>query len=357
MTGSKAGKGVPQKRSRRAKHKVEEADAQVQELEAEQERLHRVNIDLSDRNSILEKYLQLKDSPEVTAEEWWLDPSTRNFIYSVFEPDKTITFTVCESRPLKLNGAEIAALPQEQYMMLFKMFVDAFQAAIMACKGEYVRGTPMAERLDRLCFESGALRCIAAISHPSKKFSYHLAVSAATSSAQATELYRGILKAIQLTPNQRQQMLELRRRFLRRYGAILQDRQRIAGRLQAIYPQGEFNHQSAYQYLETSKAVEELQKNLCAETCNFLQFQVIMWKNCLNPLQGALTFCRCSPQYNLDLIYLVNIIAEEEGAPSVADITGRPLLTSEDFGGEDLLAIKKLAEARIDCCIQPNGAT
>jgi hypothetical protein len=97
---------------------------------------------------------------QVTAEEWWLDPSTRNFIYSVFEPDKTITFTVCESRPLKLNGAEvgcaghiqtdlantddmttswsfsmciicgsecgstalqIAALPQEQYMMLFKV--------------------------------------------------------------------------------------------------------------------------------------------------------------------------------------------------------------------------------------------
>lgn len=177
----------------------EEADAQVQELEAEQERLHRVNVDLSDRNSLLEKYLQLKDSPEVlgcvhqpshvrgidciatwlsclgstadvsaavcgvlqvTAEEWWLDPSTRNFINSVFEPDKTITFTVCESRPLKLNGAEvgcaehrrcslthstvkasrrlfsmrtvcgsnsgptglqIAALPQEQYMMLFKV--------------------------------------------------------------------------------------------------------------------------------------------------------------------------------------------------------------------------------------------
>lgn len=46
--------------------------------------------------------------------------------------------------------------------------------------------------------------------------------------------------------------------------------------LQAIYPQGEFNHQSAYQYLETSKAVEELQKNLCAETCNFLQFQVLL---------------------------------------------------------------------------------
>lgn len=94
----------------------------------------------------------------MTSEEWWLDPSTRNFIYGVFEPDKTITFTVCESRPLKLNGAEvsleshsphgvansiaadlpcammqlvadkvfewflqIAALTQEQYMMLFKV--------------------------------------------------------------------------------------------------------------------------------------------------------------------------------------------------------------------------------------------
>jgi hypothetical protein len=38
-----------------------------------------------------------------------------------------------------------------------QMFVDAFQAAIMAGKGECVRGSPLAKRLDRLCFESGAL--------------------------------------------------------------------------------------------------------------------------------------------------------------------------------------------------------
>jgi hypothetical protein len=36
----------------------------------------------------------------------------------------------------------------------------------------------------------------------------------------------------------------------------------------------------------------------------------------------------------------VNIIAEEDGAPSVADIIGRPLLAAEDVTGEDLLAIK-----------------
>lgn len=49
---------------------------------------------------------------------------------------------------------------------------------------------------------------------------------------QAVETWRGILKAIQLTPEQRRQMLELRRRFLRRCGTVLQDRQRIAGQLQ-----------------------------------------------------------------------------------------------------------------------------
>jgi hypothetical protein len=57
---------------------------------------------------------------------------------------------------------------------------------------------------------------------------------------------------------------------------------------QAIYPQGEFNHQSAYQYLETSKAVEELQKNLCAETCNFLQFQVLAAR-LLSPMHAVMT--------------------------------------------------------------------
>lgn len=357
MTGGRTGKGAPQKRFRRAKHKVEEADAQVAELEAELEALQRENGDLSHRNSILEKYLQLKDSPTVTGEEWWMDPATRAFITSAFEQEKTITFTVCESRPLKLSGAEIASLPQDQYMMLFEMFVDAFTAAIMACKGQYVRGSPTADRLDRLCFESGALRCIMAVSHPSRICNYHLAVSSGITSAQAVETWRGILKAIQLTPEQRRQMLELRRRFLRRCGAVLQDRQRIAGRLQASYPHGEFNHQSGRSYLETSKAVDELQKNLCAELCNFLQFQVVLWKNCLNPLQAAMTFCRCSPQYNLDLVHMVNIIAEEEGAPSVADIIGRPLEIASEVKAEDLLAIK-VADAKLDCVIsQPVAAT
>ncbi len=53
---------------------------------------------------------------------------------------------------------------------------------------------------------------------------------------------------------------------------------------------------------------------------------------CLNPdscRRFAAAFCRCSPQYNLDLMNLVNIIAEDEGAPSVADIYGRPLIPSE----------------------------
>ncbi len=49
---------------------------------------------------------------------------------------------------------------------------------------------------------------------------------------QATEAWRSILQALQLSADQRRQMLELRRRFLRRYGAILQARQRIASQLQ-----------------------------------------------------------------------------------------------------------------------------
>ncbi len=50
---------------------------------------------------------------------------------------------------------QIAELPEGQYFQLFKMFVDGFSAALMACKGGYVQGTPAADRLDRLCFESG----------------------------------------------------------------------------------------------------------------------------------------------------------------------------------------------------------
>lgn len=48
---------------------------------------------------------------------------------------------------------------------------------------------------------------------------------------------------------------------------------------------------------------------------------------------------------------------EEEGAPSVADIIGRPLEVTSEVKAEDLLAIK-VADAKLDCVItQPVAAT
>jgi hypothetical protein len=73
----------------------------------------------------------------VTTEEWWLDPSTRNFIYSVFEPDKTITFTVCESRPLKLNGAEVGLQSYSScspsHSVAFDLFSELVQMVAADC--------------------------------------------------------------------------------------------------------------------------------------------------------------------------------------------------------------------------------
>ncbi len=83
----------------------------MDELEAELERLQDTNSELVDRNAILEKYLQLKDSPaaaEGEGEEWWLDARTREYIFQAFEAPQSITFTVCESRPLKLTCAEVS---------------------------------------------------------------------------------------------------------------------------------------------------------------------------------------------------------------------------------------------------------
>ena len=114
-----------------------------------------------------------------------------------------------------------------------------------------------------------------------------------------------------LRREQRSQLLELRRRYLVRCSAILKDRQEIAKQLevgrfrytwdmahgacthiillslalcgmatmtdywpaQAIYPHGEGNHQSAFQYLETTNATEALQRNLCAQMVSHLRLR------------------------------------------------------------------------------------
>lgn len=86
---------------------VEGAEAEAEELQAEYDRLRRENVDLTDRNSLLEKYLQFRVQPPQEGGDWWLDAPTRAFIYRAFEPSKSITFTVCESRPLNLSPTEV----------------------------------------------------------------------------------------------------------------------------------------------------------------------------------------------------------------------------------------------------------
>ncbi len=84
--------------------------SEVEQLEAELEKLQRANGDLAHRNSVLEKYLDLrrKEQPAPSvADEWWLDQTTRDFVYRSFEQTGTVTFTACESRPLKLTCKEV----------------------------------------------------------------------------------------------------------------------------------------------------------------------------------------------------------------------------------------------------------
>ena len=114
--------------------------------------------------------------------------------------------------------------------MLYKMMVDAFTATLMASKGEFVKvsalspaamchsarsetryqmsaaasswlslarscetysccqGSAYAQRLERLCFESGALRALVAVSHPSRAFGYHLAIISDVPHREAVEV-------------------------------------------------------------------------------------------------------------------------------------------------------------------------
>ncbi len=53
---------------------------------------------------IRQKYVTTRSS---TSSYRWLDAPTRAFINQAFEPSQSITFTVCESRPLKLTCAEV----------------------------------------------------------------------------------------------------------------------------------------------------------------------------------------------------------------------------------------------------------
>lgn len=65
---------------------MEEAGAEVHRLEAEMAELTKLNGDLEHRNSILETYLELQESPKAGRQaadnEWWLDAGVRPHAFS-----------------------------------------------------------------------------------------------------------------------------------------------------------------------------------------------------------------------------------------------------------------------------------
>ena len=70
-------------------------------------------------------------------------------------------------------SAQVANLSFDNYEKLWKMFVDAFAAGLLACGGQWEPETPAAGRLKQLCIEAGALRVAVALAHPSRMTHYH----------------------------------------------------------------------------------------------------------------------------------------------------------------------------------------
>ena len=79
----------------------------------------------------------------------------------------------CQPPHLTRLDMQVANLSFENYEKLWKMFVDSFAAALLACDGRWDPSAPTAGRLKQLCIEAGALRVAVALAHPSRMTHYH----------------------------------------------------------------------------------------------------------------------------------------------------------------------------------------
>ena len=90
-------------------------------------------------------------------------------------------------------AAQVANLSFDNYEKLWKMFVDAFEASLLACDGRWEPETAAATRLKQLCIEAGALRVAVALAHPSRMTHYHFMMGQARFLACPTRNWQGCL--------------------------------------------------------------------------------------------------------------------------------------------------------------------
>ncbi|GIL65285.1 hypothetical protein Vafri_19086, partial [Volvox africanus] len=131
---------------------------------------------------------------------------------------------------------------------------------------------------------------------------------------EVIELWKSVMKHIELTPEQMREIVELKRMFLTKIEPIMEERKHLNISIQTNLPHDTFHTKSSISYIKAHEAVSKLRDNLRSEQHVVLEFAIAVFRGVFRPAQMAALLVRCYPAVP-DALGIASALATELGEP------------------------------------------
>ncbi|KAK9830010.1 hypothetical protein WJX72_009170 [[Myrmecia] bisecta] len=317
----------------RQKARLQESEQRASDLAAELAKVKMERSMLESRNAILEKILELRGGSQDTLRH----QGSRSDLAALAQADTSfpetadssqlLTLTVRDGETLQLSTEQMRALPRKEVSRMWKEYVN--KMAVCLVDGDGDGDTPNGRRIRELLEELVSFSTCYASVNPKGWIALRCMRLEDTQMAGEQEptcqMWSSIAKAMNLSPEQKQKMLQLRRFYLTRLAAILRQRQEVSMSLLRTVPgyaQRTARNTIATGHLKSLDAFEQLKSNLSQEQECIQQFAAAI-RTIITPYQVAIAIVQSYP-WAPDSLAICNCVAKAESEPPLETLFNLP---------------------------------
>ncbi|KAJ9528374.1 hypothetical protein QJQ45_014362, partial [Haematococcus lacustris] len=297
----------------RQKNKLQDLHKQIEELTDKVSSLQGENTALHSRTNILEKVLDMRNEQIQVMQE-----SKETAIYPAEEELGSLENV--GGHLVQLTPESIKDLSSDAIYRIYQMYVkelsirlaDTDKDATASLRQPQLDLDTLVRDLSMMIMRLGVVKPL-----ETRKFIVVSRQYLGSTEAEVINLWRNVMKLIDLSTDQKQEVVELKRLFLTKIEPIMEERKHLNIQIQANLPHDTFHTKNALTYIKAHEAVIKLRDNLKAEQHVVLEFAIAVFRGVFKSQQMAMLLVKCYPAVP-DALGIASALSAELGEPESA---------------------------------------
>ncbi|KAG1676960.1 hypothetical protein FOA52_014836 [Chlamydomonas sp. UWO 241] len=272
----------------RQKNKLHDLHKQIDELTNKVGSLQSENTSLHSRTNILEKVLDMRNEQIQVMQE------TKETSHLSADEDDPVAQQGVQGQLVQLTPENVKALSSEQMHSIYQMYIKELSVRLT---DEAALSPTNIEEIQRLVKDLSMMIMRLGVIKPleTRKFIVMSRQRLGNSESEVIEVWKGVMKTIDLSDEQKREVVNLKAMFLQKIDPIMAERKLLNLQIQSNLPHDTFATKNALMYIKAHEAVMKLRDNLRAEQHVVLEFAMAFFRGVFKPWQMATLLVKCYP--------------------------------------------------------------